>query len=426
MFLKGKYWIFGGIFSLLLLIFSLNGAVFAAEKKDPSRHKEIKPLPANELILKPISIDLAKSHAQKLQKERQGMQSWMELADELENSLNYAKRQPADAIAMEHNGMQISYKAIIESLELLKTLLPRLDKEPGLLADNFIWLKVSPKVHFTSYFSPVIEASYKQNEIYQYPLYRLPEEVAPHLAQCLKTHTCPDSAFTSVIRPDPPYHSRVAIDMDGALAGKNLEIAWVKHPFDAYSLMLQGSGVLAFEDGTTRAILFAGLNGYRGKSMAGYLIETGQVKRRNASMKGLRAWWDGATQESRRAFLTAASGYAFFRFGAATPQGTLGSAMTPWVSMATDSRILPLGAIVAYSLPTRGATKAGVIPTEGKVDTQVLNGLGFAQDTGGAIQVRRIDLYAGYGEAALTKAKSVYTKGHAWLILRRPKKAQAK
>ncbi len=426
MYLYKKNPLFCVFFFVFLLCCSLNSPLYAAQETKDDKTEHVEALTLKNPILVPISAKSATAHAKSLQKARQGMESWMELADELQNSLKYTRAQGQDARAIEHNGKKVTFGEITASLELLQKLLPKLDKNPELLAQHFVWLKVAPQIHFTSYFSPVIEASYEKNEEYQYPLYRLPNELAPHLAQCLPKHTCPDTAFTKVIRPDPPYHSRVAIDMDGALAGKELEMAWVKHPFDAYSLMLQGSGVLAFADGSTRAILFAGLNGDRGTSMAGYLIQTKQIPRSKASMKGLRAWWDGASAEQRRDFLTAASGYAFFRFGAPTPQGTIGSAMTPWVSMATDPRVIPLGAIVAYHLPTRGKVKAGVVPAKKNVDRQVLRGLGFAQDTGGAIQMRRIDMYAGYGDAALTKAKSVYNKGQAWLLLKKPEEEKKK
>lgn len=82
---------------------------------------------------------------------------------------------------------------------------------------------------------------------------------------------------------------------------------------ETYDLMLEGSGILAFDDGTQQAALFAGLNGHSGQSMAGYLIRSGELPRNKASMKGIRQWWDNHPQK-RRAFLNASSGYVFFRF----------------------------------------------------------------------------------------------------------------
>ncbi len=402
---------------ILYLILGLTQLSFCAN----TIHKVLEPLHLKSPILKPIASKQALALALGLQKERQGLLSWMDLGPALQHSLNYAKAQPQHSFAISQASLHITWQQITQSLELLQVLLPNLDANPELLEQHFQWLHLTPRTHFTSYFSPVTIASRVQSESFNYPLYRLPEEVAPHVAACLPTHTCPDTAFTKVIRPDPPYHSRVDIDYHKVLAGRNLEIAWLAHPFDVYWFMLQGSGLLTFEDGSTQAVLFAGLNGHKGKSMAGYLIGTGQLSRRNADFKGMRSWWDNATVEQRKAFLEASSGYVFFRYGAMKPQGSIGSSLTPWVSMAVDQRVLPLGGILAYNLPTKG--KKSLRPGHLVGKTSTLNGLGFAHDTGGAINLKRIDLYAGEGEKAHTQAKQVYTKGDVWLLLKKEQPA---
>ncbi len=363
--------------------------------------------------LVPLSQAGAKKQSLALNKARMGLKSWLELKPSLEDCLIYSKKWPKNASAIEHD--YIPWSRVSASLELLLELLPRLDKEPELLSKYFQWFKLSPRSHFTGYFSPVIKASQIKKAGYNYPLYRLPDELAPELAHCLANHSCPDEAFTKVIRADPPYFSREEIDLDHALKGRGLEIAWLKHPLDVYSLMLQGSGYLDFDKGSDRAILFAGLNGHSGESMAGYLIRTKNVHKRDATIEGISKWWD-KNPSKRRNFLKASSGYVFFRYGPTEPQATIGGNLVPWVSMAVDPRVLPLGGILAYSLPTKHTTKAGVL-TSG--NNNVLNGLGFAQDTGGAITKLRIDLYAGKGEQAHPKAMSVYDKGQIWLLLKR-------
>lgn len=370
----------------------------------------VPPLGRVETLLTPESTAKAQGITQALQKERMGLKSWMELAPSLERSLTYTRSWPQEERAFEHSGRRVNWAEVTASLELLQKLLPRLDKEPQLLAQHFQWLHLTPQTHFTSYYSPSIKASRTRKPGYEHPIYRLPDELAPGLAHCLPTHTCPEEAFAQIIRPETPYFSRAAIDLDGALRGRGLEMAWLQHPFDTYLLMLEGSGMLHFDDGSTQAALFAGLNGKKGQSMAGYLMRTGQVARKDATMDGMRRWWD-ANPGKRRAFLEAASGFAFFRYGAPSPRGTAGCELTPWVSMAVDEQVLPLGGILAFELPTTGKNKAGV--GEGNM----LRGLGFAHDTGSAIKLRRIDLYAGEGEEAHQQAMSVYTKGQIWLLL---------
>ncbi len=405
------------IFSLLTIKFSIKVSmliccliVYFLQNAYAAQDEELK---FNARPLVPINEAGAKKQALALNKSRMGLKSWKELKPSLEDCLVYAKTWPQNANATKHE--YIPWSRITASLELLLKLLPRLDKEPELLAKNFQWFKLSPRSHFTGYYSPVIKASLHKKDGYTAPIYRLPEEVAPDLAYCLAEHNCPDSAFTKVIRPDPPFFSREEIDLDQALSGRGLEIAWLEHPFDTYALMLQGSGYLDFDTGTDRAILFAGFNGHKGESMAGYLMRTKNVHKRDATIDGMREWWD-KNPNKRRKFLQAASGYVFFRYGPTEPQATIGGNLIPWVSMAVDPRVLPLGGILAYSLPTKHKDKAGVLVNG---DNSVLNGLGFAQDTGGAINMLRIDLYAGKGKKAHDKAMSVYDKGQIWLLLKR-------
>ena len=40
-----------------------------------------------------------------------------------------------------------------------------------------------------------------------------------------------------------------------------------------------------------------------------------------------------------------------------------------------------------------------------------------AHDTGGAIRLRRIDMYTGEGEDAHRQAMTIYTQGQVWLLL---------
>ena len=349
-----------------------------------------------------VSEGVARGRAVRLDKATMGLCSWTELAPALERSLEYAESWSPDERAAEHSGVRITWGEVAASLEKLKNLLPRLDAQPELLAREFEWLSVEPGVKFTGYYSPIMRASRTRKPGYEHPVYRLPDELAPDLAWCLPSHTCPEDAFLQVIRPETPYFSRADIDLDGALRGRNLEMAWLPHPVAAYDLMLEGSGILSFDDGTQRAALFAGLNGQSGQSMAGYLIRTGQLPRNKASMKGIREWWDSHPSK-RRAFLNAAKGYVFFRYGSEHPKGTAGCELTPWVSMAVDPQVLPLGGIVAYELPG------------GKGN--VRNGLGFAHDTGGAIRLRRIDMYTGEGEDAHRQAMTIYNQGKVWLLL---------
>ncbi len=365
-------------------------------------HPAVEALDTPVPLFRPLSGAQARAKAARLDKSEMGLRSWTELSPALERSLAYARSWEPKARAAEHSGRLITWAEVADSLEALKQLLPRLDAHPELLEERFEWLGVVPEVKFTGYYSPIMPASRTRKPGFEYPIYRLPDELAPELAWCLPSHTCPEEAFIKVIKPEEPYYSRTEIDLEGALQNRDLEMAWLEHPVETYDLMLEGSGILDFGDGTRQAALFAGLNGRSGQSMAGYLIRSGELPRNKASIKGIRRWWD-ANPGKRRAFLDAAQSYAFFRFGAERPRGTAGCELTPWVSMAVDPRVLPLGGIVAYALPGQGR--------------EIREGLGFAHDTGGAIRLRRIDMYTGEGESAHRQAMNIYAQGQVWLLL---------
>ena len=290
---------------------------------------------------------------------------------------------------------------VVASLEKLKAILPRLDAQPELLEEGFQWLSVAPEVKFTGYYSPVMQASRTRKPGYEYPIYRLPEELAPDLAWCLPTHSCPEDAFLQVIKPEDPYYSRADIDLDGALKSRNLEMAWLEHPVETYDLMLEAPAFWPLTTGRSRRPV-RGPERALGPEHGGLPDPFGGTSAQQGSMKGIRQWWDNHPQK-RRAFLNASSGYVFFRFGAEHPKGTAGCELTPWVSMAVDPRVLPLGGIVSYALPGQ---RQGI-----------RRGLGFAHDTGGAIRLRRIDMYTGEGEDAHRQAMTIYNQGQVWLLL---------
>lgn len=384
---------------------SQSPSVEASKKTERLRlPSEVQPLHTKApLFTRPAAVA---NDASMLSPANMGLASWMDLAPALQGSLDYAEQWEPNSRAIEHSGQVVTWGQVVASLRRLQELLPGLDADQSPLEREFQWLGITPNVHFTGYFTPVLEASPVRAPGFDAPIYRLPEELAQNLAWCLPTHSCPDSAFTSkVIRPDVPFLSRELIDLDGGLDGRNLEMAWLRHPMDTYELMLEGSGMLVFPDGTRRMAQFAGLNGSQGQSLIGYLVRTGQLPRHGASMQAAQKWWD-AHPDGRRALLRAAGSYVFFRYNQSNqPVGTAGSTLMPWVSMAVDPSVLPLGGIVVYNIPGQPGG--------------VRNGLGFAQDTGGAIRMRRIDMYTGEGPSAYAQAINIYTVGKVWLLLLR-------
>ena len=197
-------------------------------------HPAVEALDTPSPLFRQAPAEQARAQIARMDKASMGLRSWMELAPALERSLAYARSWNPDERAAEHSGIRITWGEVVASLEKLKAILPRLDAQPELLEEGFQWLSVVPEVKFTGYYSPVMQASRTRKPGYEYPIYRLPEELAPDLAWCLPTHSCPEDAFLQVIKPEDPYYSRADIDLDGALKSRNLEMAWLEHPVETY------------------------------------------------------------------------------------------------------------------------------------------------------------------------------------------------
>ena len=83
--------------------------------------------------------------------------------------------------------------------------------------------------------------------------------------------------------------------------------------------------------------------------------------------------------------------------------------MDEWLSLAVDRSYIPLGAVVAF----------GVNVPDEKYGSLPLRGIGFAQDVGGAIKQRRIDLFCGGSERANYVASHLDAPGPAWVLVAR-------
>lgn len=87
-------------------------------------------------------------------------------------------------------------------------------------------------VLFTGYCEPVIPASLTRTERFAYPLYRLPDDLVKDEAGKTLGRRTPSGRIV-------PYYTRKTIDKRGVLEGKDLELAWVENPLDAYIIHVQ-------------------------------------------------------------------------------------------------------------------------------------------------------------------------------------------
>lgn len=305
-----------------------------------------------------------------------------QLEPALHLNLDYLRRK-GTAIAYSHNGLRYAYseiKKVNEALQLtngdtLDISQFRLEKIWG--GDQM------GNVLFTSYYLPIVEVRREKDSVYKYPIYRKPTS----------------SSLQGL--------SRMQIDEQGKLDGKNLEMAYAKNYFDIYSMQVQGSGYVQFDDGSRQLFSYGGKNNRSYVSIGKYLIEAGHISKADMSMQAIRSWFD--TYPDSLSLLMKNASYVFFKESNAKPSGAAGVPLIDFVSIASDLNYLPKGAILLGEIP--------ILDAEGvfmKHEYRIL----MVHDTGGAIKgAGRVDLYAGVGTEAGEYAGRMKHYGRLWVIL---------
>jgi membrane-bound lytic murein transglycosylase A len=261
---------------------------------------------------------------------------------------------------------------------------------------------------FTGYFEVGLEGRRAADREYRVPLYRLPHD---HVAIDLGDFDVALEGRNLVGRVEngrlKPYLARDRIDA-GGLAGRGLELVWVRNTVDAFMLHVQGSGRITLPDGSVIRLGFAGHNGHDYRSIGRELIDQGELTLDQTSWQGIRSWVDN-NPERAASLLSVNRRYIFFReIKGDGPIGAEGVALTEGRSLAVDTRFLPLG------LPLWLDTKR---PDN---DARPLRRLMMAQDTGNAIRSPvRGDFFWGFGDAALALAGQMRSRGSYYLLLPR-------
>ncbi len=99
---------------------------------------------------------------------------------------------------------------------------------------------------------------------------------------------------------------------DGALANKNLEIAWAADPIDLFFVEIQGSGRITFPDGTSMRIAYADQNGLPYTAIGKLLRDRGLLPAGGASMQSIKDWIRANPDQGRELMRENAS-YIFFK-----------------------------------------------------------------------------------------------------------------
>jgi membrane-bound lytic murein transglycosylase A len=272
------------------------------------------------------------------------------------------------------------------------------------------------KVLFTGYFEPVLEGSLSPDSVFQYPIYKKPEDL-------LKINL-------GLFRPEwnglrlmgringetvIPYHTRKDIAEGNVLEGENLEIAWLKDPLDSAILQIQGSGTITLPTGDSIRVGYSASNGHPYRSIGRYLIDKGYIEPENLSLQTIRSFLNDRP-EIKNEILNYNPSYVFFRLLDTGPLGNINVALTPGRSLALDSRLFPKGGLTFVRCQKPIPGEDGTIVRWIPFSRFFLN-----QDTGGAIKgAGRADIFWGSGAYAELAAGHLKHDGELYFLVLKP------
>jgi membrane-bound lytic murein transglycosylase A len=248
----------------------------------------------------------------------------------------------------------------------------------------------------TGYYEPVIDGSRTQTDVYTVPVYRRPSNL---FVRGVKPGAVglpnKGQVFRKIGRRKlVPYYDRAEIE-DGVIAGRGLEICWLKNQTDLLFTQIQGSARVRLEDGSTVRINYDAHNGYPYTPVGRILIDRNIIPKEQMSMQRIREWMDqnpDGAKELRRQNRS----YVFFREVQLSDKdeavGAQGVPLTPGRSIAVDKSLHVYGTPFFIE---------GELPIESEQSKTPFRRLMIAQDTGSAIVgPARADLYFGAGVEA--------------------------
>jgi membrane-bound lytic murein transglycosylase A len=190
-------------------------------------------------------------------------------------------------------------------------------------------------------------------------------------------------------------------------------VAWVSSLTDRFFLEIQGSGRVELDNGEVLRVHYDGKNGHPYQSIGRYLIDQGEIPKKEMSMQAIRTWLETHPHRREEVFHHNTS-FVFFRKEKGGPYGSIGVPLTPLRSIATDRSVFPRGALcfVETRMPSMDA------PGTTAEDFTPVSGFVLNQDTGGAIKgPGRVDFFCGNGPWAEHAAGHMNHTGHVYVLV---------
>jgi membrane-bound lytic murein transglycosylase A len=296
-------------------------------------------------------------------------------------------------------------KALGSSLRDPCLVARRLDLSDGVRAkaffeEHFLPLRISRlgegEGFVTGYYEPIVEGSRTENEVYKVPVYRRPSNLFVRgTTQGSAGLPNKGQVFRKIGRRKlVPYYDRAEIE-DGAVAGRGLEICFLRNQTDLLFSQIQGSARVSLDDGSTLRINYDAHNGFPYTAVGRILIDRNIIPKDQMSMQKIREWMEQNPNEADELRRQNRS-YVFFREVQLSDKdeavGAQGVPLTPGRSIAVDKSLHVYGTPFFIE---------GELPIESEQSKTPFRRLMIAQDTGSAIVgPARADLYFGAGADA--------------------------
>jgi len=316
--------------------------------------------------------------------------------------------------------MMVPRRRILKTLELFKELL----EEKGLtsleqeIAEHFLvfqssGMKQKGDVLFTGYYQPVIDARKKPGGGYKYPVYRTPPDLQTFdLSKISSQYAGKKIGLRVENGKINSYFDREAIDDKMVLAGRELELVYLKDFLDRYMLHVQGSGIMKVEDGQEIRLGFAASNSFPYVSLGKLLQEDGKIKAKKMSLKAIRQYYKENPDEIA-GYLNHNRRYIFFEEFTGNVAGSEGVELTPGRSIATDKTLFPGGGLAFIFCQRTVRNDEGKVVESCPIGRFVID-----QDTGAAMEgPGRVDIFWGTGKEAGEIAGGIKEIGKLYYLL---------
>lgn len=307
-------------------------------------------------------------------------------------------------------------------LHSLQELLSKLQQNPDIkelnqfIHENFLIYQAGGQTNreqrnmlVTGYYEPLFPGSLTRNPPFLTPLYSPPKSLSVLISEDGQKKIGRYNSKNIFV----PFWSRAEIENNNLLQGN--ELVFLKDPFDAFLLHVQGSGRIQLPDHSILSVRFAGSNGLEYNSIGKLLVDEKIMALEDVTIPAIRTYLHRHPEQLHRV-LQHNPRFIFFNWGDnLSPKGSSGERLTPGRSIAIDASALP-GGTIGYLISQRPV----VDPAGNITHWQKLNRFVFPQDSGSAIKgTGRVDIFWGSGDYAELAANHMKEAGKLYFLIKK-------